>query len=133
MSNNNLIKQYKEQEIMTMSNGELLVKLYDELIKNLKYASVLLGQKNSEAARKCITKSRDIINYLLVLLDDQYPIAANLRKIYTIWLGKIIRASASGDASYLDLITPQAQELREAWAEAEKKVRKENGEKGQSL
>lgn len=133
MSKNDLIRQYKEREILTMSNGELLVKLYDELIKNLKYGSTLMGQKNVDAARKCTTKSKNIINYLLTLLDDRYPISKNLRTIYMKWIGHIIKANVTGDASHLDQISPEIRELREAWAESEKKSRIQNGKKGQSL
>jgi len=133
MSNIDFIEQYQKQEIFTMSSGELLVKLYDEFIKNIKYASVLFGQENVEAARKCTTKCKDIINYLIVILDGRYPISDNLRRIYSNWITQIIWANAKSDASYLDKIAPEIQDLREAWAQAEKTLRMQGGNgKGQS-
>ena len=42
----NPIMQYQEQAINTMSKGELLIKLYDEILKNINYASILLKQKD---------------------------------------------------------------------------------------
>ena len=55
----NLVRKYEEQAINTMSSGELIVRLYDEVIKNLKFASKLFGQGNSEAACKCTGKCRN--------------------------------------------------------------------------
>ncbi|MFU0831588.1 MAG: Flagellar export chaperone FliS [Oscillospiraceae bacterium] len=121
--NYNLIKQYQEQSVLTMSRGELLIKLYDELLKNLKYASMLLGKKQTEPAKKCTTKAKDIINYLFAILDDKYSVSANLKQIYSHFLAQIIKANVSGEPSSLDEIIPTVQELRDAWAKAEKATR----------
>ena len=127
--NNHLILQYQEQSLLTMSKGELLVKLYDELLKNLKLASALFGQKQNETAMKCTAKSKNIINYLFVILDDRYALSASLKQIYSHLLSQIILANASGDPSYLDRIVPQVQELRGAWVQAEKATRVQGREK----
>lgn len=127
--NNHLILQYQEQSILTMSRGELLVKLYDELLKNLKLASALFGQKQSDAAKRCTTKSRDIINYLFAILDDRYSLSAGLKQIYSHLLSQIILANTSGDPAGLDRIIPEVQELRDAWAQAEKSTRMQSREK----
>ena len=85
-----------------------------------RYGAVLLKEKNVDSAKKCTAKSKDIINYLLVILDDHYSIATNLRKIYSAWLGQIVRANAYEDAAHLERILPEVQDLRDAWAQAEK-------------
>ena len=128
--NNSLIIQYREQSILTMSRGELLVKLYDELLKNLKYASILFGQKQTEAAQKNTAKAKDIVNYLFAILDDKYSISASLKQIYSHMLGQIIKANVSGDPASLEEIIPTVQDLRSAWAQAEKSTRMQNGAKG---
>lgn len=128
--NNDLITQYQEQSILTMSRGELLVKLYDELLKNLRYASLLFGQKQPENAKKYTTKAKDIVNYLFAILDDQYSISANLKQIYSHMLGQIIKANVSGSPAPLEEIIPTTQELRATWAEAEKSTRMQNSSKG---
>ncbi len=127
---NSMISQYQEQEINTMSRGELLIKLYDELIKNLKYGAILLNQNNSEPAKKCMTKCRDILNYLIVILNHQYPISEQLQSIYSFMIGQIIQANVHGQADYLEKILPMVQELRDAWVQAEKTVRMQNSGKG---
>jgi flagellar protein FliS len=125
--NNNLIMQYQEQSILTMSRGELLVKLYDELLKNLRYASILFGQKKAEAAKGHSNRAKNIINYLYAILDDKYDISKNLKQIYSHLLAQIIKANVSEDAASLDEIIPTVQDLRAAWVEAEKKTRAQKG------
>lgn len=126
--NNDLIMRYQEQAINTMSKGELLIALYDELLKNLKYGSILLNQNNAAAAEKCTTKCRNILNYLVVTLDHKYEISGTLSRMYSFLLGQVILGIAKKDPSYLDRIIPQVQELRDAWAETEKKVRLSGGD-----
>lgn len=117
---NYLIMQYQEQAINTMSKGELLVRLYDELIKNLRFAVTLFQQNNPEAAKKCTEKCKNILNYLIVILDDRYEVSANLKGIYSFMIGQIIQANVHCSPDYLQKIQPEVQELRDAWAQAEK-------------
>ena len=39
-------QQYKEQSVNTMTQGELLLLLYDELYKRLSQAELMLDQQN---------------------------------------------------------------------------------------
>ena len=130
MADSDLIMQYQTQAFSTMSKGELLVKLYDGEIKDLKYASILLKQKDADRAREFLTKGKNILNYLTAILNDKYSLSGNLRTIYLHLIGQIVLASAYGDASYIDKIIPTVQGLRDAWAEAEKKVQIQNKKKG---
>lgn len=130
MADSDLIMQYQAQAFSTMSKGELLVKLYDGEIKDLKYASILLKQKDADRAREFLTKGKNILNYLTAILNDKYSLSENLRTIYLHLIGQIVLASAYGDASYIDKIIPTVQGLRDAWAEAEKKVQIQNKKKG---
>lgn len=126
-----LIEKYQQQAIGTMSKGELIVRLYDEVTKNLKYASTLFSQNNGDAARKCLNKSRKILNYMTVILDGKYDLSKKLSSIYSFAVGQIILTDATGDTSHIDAIVPQLEDLRSAWAAAEKQTRVK-GESGQS-
>lgn len=117
---NRLIQRYEEQSISTMSGGELIIRLYDEIIKNLKFATKMYSQKNNAAAQKCTEKCRKIINYLTVILDGKYQLSSTLRQLYTYMVGQIIITEATGDTSHIDVLIPQLEDLRSAWVEAEK-------------
>jgi flagellar protein FliS len=120
---NSLIMQYQEQSIRTMSRGELLIKLYDELLKNLRHACILFEQKQPETAKKHTTKAKNIVNYLFAILDDKYSVSADLKQIYSHVLGQIIKANVSEDSASLKKVIPTLQELRTAWVQAEKSTR----------
>lgn len=117
---NNPIMQYQEQAINTMSKGELLIKLYDEALKNIKFASILLNKQDYVNAEKCCDKSKNIFSYLSSILDMQYGVSADLRKIYYFLNQEIIRANVKRDGAVLDAILPLVEELRSTWVEAEK-------------
>lgn len=122
-SSGSLIEKYQQQAIGTMSKGELIIRLYDEVIKNLKYVSTLFSQNNGDAARKCLEKCRKILNYMTVILDGKYDLSKRLSSIYSFAVGQIILTDATGDTSHIEAIIPQLEDLRSAWAEAEKKTR----------
>ena len=125
--NSHLILQYQEQSVSTMSKGDQLILLYDELIKSLKHASILFGQGQNEQAKKRTAKAKNIVNYLYAVLDDQYALSAKLKQIYSHLLSQIIKANVSADGTPLEALVPTVQGLRDAWAQAEKSLRKQNG------
>lgn len=128
-TSNDLIMKYQEQAILTMSRGELIVKLYDEVLKNLKYGSMMYKQDHIEAAKKCTKKCKDILNYLIAILDGKYSLSITLGKIYSFVIGQIIKADVKHDGTLLDSVIPNIQELRDAWAQAEKNLRTQAGER----
>lgn len=117
---NNPIMQYQEQAINTMSKGELLIKLYDEALKNINYASILLKQEDYPRAEEYCDKSKNIFNYLSSILDRQYSVSSDLYKIYYFLNSEIIRAQVKRDHTVLDPLIPLVENLRETWVEAEK-------------
>lgn len=133
--NNNPLLQYQEQAIRTMSRGELLVRLFDEELKNLKYAAILFRAGNPEGGKKCTTKCKSILNYLCAILDDSYSLSADLRKVYSYFIAEIIKADVSLDADALDRIAPMMRDYRDAWAQAERlsRMQKKGKEKSQSF
>jgi flagellar protein FliS len=122
-----LIARYQEESIRTLSKGELILRLYDEVLKNLKYACRLFRDGNAQAAKKCTGKCRKILNYLIVILDRKYRLAEPLGRIYSYLIGQIIKANATGDTAGLERAVPQLEELRDAWAQSIKSIRIRGG------
>lgn len=116
----NPIMQYQEQAINTMSKGELLIKLYDEVLKNINYASILFKQEDYPMAEQYCDKSKSIFNYLSSILDRQYPVSADLYQIYFFMNSEIIRAQVKRDHTVLDALLPLVEDMRATWVEAEK-------------
>ena len=75
-------QQYKEQSINTMTQGELLLLLYDELVKRATRAELALDKQDYPLFEASIDRCLEIIRYLDDTLDRQYPISAELSRLY---------------------------------------------------
>ena len=111
---------YKEQGISDMTPGELLLLLYDELIKRLLRAGLALDKKDYSLFEASIDRSLDIIRYLDDTLDMQYPISRNLNRLYDYFGYELNRVKAGRNRTELDRVKTMAGELRESFREAHK-------------
>lgn len=122
---NNSIQHYKEQSISTMTPNELLLLLYDELVKNLMRCGLALDQKQFDVMEASVDKAQDIIRYLDDILDDQYPISQNLHKMYDYFGYQLARVKIGRNRKVLDEVQPMIIDLRESFRQAEKNVAEE--------
>lgn len=118
----NAIFQYKQQSVSTMSRGEQLVLLFDEILKNLHHASLLLNNHDDTNASKCLDKCKQIFTYLSSVLDHKYEISKNLYDLYYFCNQQVIRAEIRRDSKILEELVPLVKDMRDTWAEAEKLV-----------
>ncbi len=113
---------YKEQTILTMTPGEMLILLYDELLKRMKRAEIALERADYSLFDASVQRSREIIDYLRKTLNFEYDISRQLDRLYEFFLYELVRLSAGRKKEVIDELTPLMKELRDAFAEAEKKV-----------
>ena len=118
------LKQYKESAIYSMSNLELLLLLYDEAVKRLNKAGIALEDKNYPLFEEYLGKTSKIIRYLIQILDMQYPISRDLRRIYEYLIYDLSRVKAGRErrADELPRISHILKELRDAFELAGKKT-----------
>lgn len=121
----NPIQQYKEQSISTMTPNELLLLLYDELVKDLMRCDLALEQKEYELLETFVDKSVAIIRYLDDTLDDQYPISQNLHKLYDFFDYQLGRVKIGRNKKVLDEVRPMISDLRDSFRQAEKNCAEE--------
>lgn len=119
----NAYNRYQEQSVMTMTSGEMLMKLYDETIKQLQAGKRFIEAKDMQQAEKALQKAQTILEYLRSTLNRKYPISANLSSLYRFFKEQIMSAIIRRDVKPLDDITPMVEELRDAFAQADKQVR----------
>lgn len=112
--------QYKQQSINTMTSGELLLLLYDELVKRLLRAELALDQENYELFDQSIKRCQEIVQYLDDTLDHQYPISAELSRLYEYFQFQLGRISVGRRKSVLQELRPYIEDLRSSFREAEK-------------
>ena len=116
---------YKEQGINSMSQGELLLLLYDELVKRLIRAGLALDKANYSLFDASVDRSLDIIRYLDDTLDMHYRISRNLNRLYDYFSFELTRVKAGRNKTELDRVKTMIMELRDTFREAEKTAEQE--------
>ena len=111
-------EQYKMQSVNTMTRGEMLLLLYDELIKRLTRAQ--LEDKNYDLFDRSVQRSREIVRYLDDTLNMEYHISFELRRMYEFFLFELSRLQAGRNAAVVDELKPLVADLRDAFKEASK-------------
>ncbi|MEG0852480.1 MAG: flagellar export chaperone FliS [Angelakisella sp.] len=120
MYNNNSYETYKQQSVMTMTHGEMLAKLYDEVIKQLGSAVRSIEEKDISATNKSLQKTQRILNYLDSTLDMRYEVSSSLSTLYEFFIHQTVTANVRKDSALLTEIIPMVQELRDSFVQAEK-------------
>ena len=127
MGYTNAISSYRETRVKTASQGQLVIMLYDEAVKNLDQALELLalnegGKKNPgniEKISNSVLKAQEIITELIVSLDFEQggEIAKNLFSLYTWFNKELFEANISQDMRRITSVRNLVNELRSAWVE----------------
>ena len=136
MAYSNALSAYKETRIKTASQGQLIIMLYDEAVKQLDRAIDLLllnesGKKDPsriELISKAVLKTQEIITELMVSLDfDQGgEISKNLFSLYTWFNQELLEAHIAKDPKRIQNVRNLMNDLRGTWAEVIAKTSAEN-------
>ena len=113
-------QHYKEQMVSTMTQGELLLLLYDELIKRLTQAEIALDKQMYPVFEASTQRSIEIVDYLNATLDKKYPISAELARLYEYFTYELNRAKIGRNKNVLTHVKEKASELRDAFRVAQK-------------
>lgn len=103
-----------------MTQGELLLLLYDELVKRLKLAGLELDRERYQTFEAAVDRSVEIIRYLSRTLDRKYPISANLDRLYEYFCYELSRVKAGRNKTELERVTGMVTELRDSFRQADK-------------
>ena len=108
-------QQYKENSIDTMTQGELLLTLYDELMKRLTRAELALEKEDYTVMEEAVDRSSAIIRYLSGTLDRKYEISGNLYRLYDYFLYELARVRAGRNQTSLETVKRMVGELRDTF------------------
>lgn len=107
---------------MTMTQGELVIKLFEGCLKQLHSSVYYLEEKQLDKANISLQKAQRIVNYLDASLDMKYEISENLHALYDYFTRLIVRANIRKDPEPVREIIPMIDGLRDSFRQAEKKV-----------
>lgn len=114
-------QQYREQALNTMTPGELLLLVYDELIKRLTQAELALSKEDYTTFEASVDHAVRIVHYLDDTLDHQYPISTQLGKLYEYFCYELSRVKAGRNRTELERVKHMADELRSSFRDADKR------------
>lgn len=120
----NPYQTYKQQAVMTMTPGQMLLAVFDELIKQLSLSQIAFEKNDIPEINRSLQKSQHIINELKGTLNFEYDISNNLSDMYNYFNYAIINANIKKDASIIADILQMVTELRDTFSEADKLTRK---------
>lgn len=113
-------QNYKAQAVNTMTPGEMLGLLYDELLKRLTRAQLSLEKKDYMLFDQSMQRSVEIVNYLKNTLDPKYEISFELKRLYDFFLYEFSRIKAGRNPKVIAEVRPLIVELRDAFKEAQR-------------
>lgn len=121
----NPYEKYQQQVVTTMTQGDMLLKLYDEAIKQIGIARAAIEDKKIEPMAIALEKTERIIRYLESTLDFRYSVSDNLSQLYSFFYTQLVLANVKKDVKPLNDIEPLIQELRETFCQCDKMNRAE--------
>lgn len=110
---------YVQTQITTVSQGELLLLLYDGALKFLGQAKEKIQAKDYVAKGNLISKALDIINELDGSLNEKEggDLARNLHQLYFMCSAKLLQANLRMDIELIDVVINVLAGLRSAYAQ----------------
>lgn len=114
-NNSALLHKYQSESVLTASPMELVVMLYEGLIKQIKLADIFIEQKSYEKANNCLHKAQDIVTELLRSLDLKYPISNELMKLYDFMLQELLYINLHKERERIPDLLEIVTSLKDAW------------------
>ena len=121
-------QQYKQQSINSMTSGELLLLLYDELVKRSTLAGLARDKQDWPLFEASLDRCVDFVNYLDDTLDRQYPISQDLSRMYEYFTYQLGRIKIGRNKKELERLRPMLADMRDAFHTAEKASAQETAE-----
>ncbi len=124
----NAAEAYKRQQILTATPEALTLMLYNGALRFMTEGREALEKKDFEEANTALQKAQNIITEFRVTLNMEYDIAHQLMPLYNYVYDRLVEANLKSDVEKIDEAKHIISELRDAWAKAMVKARKEKGQ-----
>ena len=114
---------YKSNEITTVSQGKLIVMLYEGAIRFLNIAKENIeSPKKFDLVNTNILKTQEIISELMSSLnmDNGGKIAEDLLSLYVYFKKRLLEANMKKDKEIIDEVIKHFIDLKNAWEEIER-------------
>lgn len=112
----NAYQVYRQTQVSTASQGELLMMLLDGGLRFGRQAQQHMRAGEIEEANSKLIRTQDIVNELIISLNmDVGVIAENLQRIYTYIYDLLVQANIKKDPDIVEEALSMLSELRDTW------------------
>ncbi len=109
---------YRQTQVSTASQGELLIMLFDGAIRFARQGQEYMGKGELEEANSKLIRTQDILNELILSLDlNVGEIAESLQQLYTYIHDLLVQANIKKDSKLVDEAVGMLIDLRDTWAQ----------------
>ena len=114
------IARYGAVKVTTANPGQILVMLYDGLLRFLREAQAAFVAKERARAGERISRSLAILEYLLATLDPKHApeLCERLQALYLFSIQRLVRANVEQSPDMVGEIIRVLAPLRDAWSTA---------------
>ena len=123
----NAAEAYRRQQIMTATPEALTLMLYNGCLKFITEGMEATEKKDFEAANTSLQKAQNIISEFRITLNMDYEISHQLLPLYNYTYDRLVEGNMKSDVSLIQQGYDIIKELRDAWMQAMKKARVEQG------
>ena len=118
-----IYQQYKTQALETLTDGEIVIKLFEEASKQVSTSIFLLNRNDSVKAFNCIVKAQKIITSLDRSLDMKYSISIELHDMYSFLFHELSKAVVQKDVTLMKDLLGIIDELKVTFRQADRIAR----------
>lgn len=135
MAEKNPYSQYRETQIMTASQGKLIVLLYEGAVRFLEAALTAMDKKDFEKVNNSLLRAQDIITELALSINfDAGELASNMYSLYMFFNNQLLDANIKKESKNIIDVKEMMASLLEAWREiADKPSTSENAGGGVNI
>lgn len=127
---NSAAEAYKRQQIMTATPEALTLMLYNGCLKFIDEGTAAVEAKQWEQANISLQKAQNIISEFRITLNMDYDISKQLMPLYNYAYDRLVEGNMKSSVEKIAEARDIISELRDAWAQAMKKARQDQGTKG---
>ena len=116
---------YQESQVTMSGPSQLLLLVYDSMLRFLAEGKREMQKKNYEAKNTYLLKTQRLLGELIIAIDHSvYPeLAANLDRLYRYLYDRLTYANIYDDEAVLMEVAGHLNDLRGAWKTASKEWR----------
>lgn len=109
---------YQRTNVQTADQHQLIIMLYDGLVRFLRKAQQKIEQRDMEGAHNYLVRCRQIVSELLSTLKPELAgdIGHNLKRLYAYAFNRIVEANLYKDPEMVEDVIRIMTTLREGWA-----------------